>query len=320
MKPKLTIITPSFNQGHFIERTIRSVLDQGYEELEYLIVDGGSTDETVEIIRRYEDRIAWWVSESDEGQTDAINKGLRRATGDIVAYINSDDYYLPGAFEAAIRAFREEPDARWVVGACRFVNADDSVRNVWVPELPRQRRHWWMLNPWGVPQPSSFWRRVVFDELGAFRQDMHYVFDTEHGLRLAYAGILPAILERELAVRVIHDEAKSWDRSPFVEEQKRFVGLFRAQLTPRERALLAIQRVLLWLGFYRATGAASRCSMKCSLFTASAEAVSNGHGFAASMTEATARPRGCRCSASRPEWLPEEPTLSRRSDSAQRGL
>ena len=108
MRPRLTIITPSFNQGGFIERTIRSVLDQGYENLEYLIADGGSTDESVDVIRRYEDRIAWWVSEPDAGQTDAINKALARASGDVVAYINSDDYYLPGAFEAAMRAFEQQ--------------------------------------------------------------------------------------------------------------------------------------------------------------------------------------------------------------------
>jgi glycosyltransferase involved in cell wall biosynthesis len=258
VRPKLTIITPSFNQGRFIERTIRSVLDQGYENLEYLIADGGSTDATVEAIRRYEDRIAWWVSEPDDGQTDAINKGLRRATGDIVAYINSDDYYLPGAFDHVVRAFEEEPTARWVVGACRFVNSDDSLRNVWVPALPRQRRHWWMLNPWGVPQASSFWRRDLFAELGPFREDMHYVFDTEHGLRLAYAGYMPGLIDAELAVRVIHEEAKSWDRRPFVEEQKRFVELFGPTLAPSERALLTVDRALIAAGFYRAANAVSR--------------------------------------------------------------
>lgn len=258
MRPKLSIITPSFNQGRFIERTIRSVLDQGYENLEYLIADGGSTDESVDVIRRYEDRIAWWVSEPDAGQTDAINKALARATGDVVAYINSDDYYLPGAFDAALGAFDEQRSTRWVVGACRFVNADGSVRNVWTPELPKQRRHWWMLNPWGVPQPSTFWRRELFEELGPFREDMHYVFDTEHGLRLVYAGIMPGLIDAELAVRVIHDEAKSWDRRPFVEEQKRFVTLFRPALNRRERAFLLVDRSLIAVGFYRLVSAMSR--------------------------------------------------------------
>jgi glycosyltransferase involved in cell wall biosynthesis len=256
--PKLTVITPSFNQGAFIERTIRSILDQGYENLEYFIVDGGSTDQTVEVIRRYEDRIAWWVSESDDGQTDALNKGLRRATGDIVAYINSDDYYLPGAFDHAVRAFEREPDARWVVGACRFVDADDSLLETWTPVLPTQRRHWWMLNPWGVPQPSSFWRRDLFEELGPFRQDMHYVFDTEHALRCAYAGYMPALIDAEMAVRVIHDEAKSWDRRPFFEEMKRFPDIFEPALTSRERVFLKLDRALLTAGFYGAANAVLR--------------------------------------------------------------
>src|SRR2546426_7066130 len=159
MTPKLTVITPSYNQAAFIERTLRSVLDQGYENLEYIVVDGGSTEGWVDVIRRYEDRLAWWVSEPDAGQTDALNKGLQRATGDIVAYINSDDYYLPGAFDTAVEAF-DRTRARWVVGACRFTGDEDKV---WRPALPPpRRRHWWMLDPWGVPQPSAFWRRDVF--------------------------------------------------------------------------------------------------------------------------------------------------------------
>src|SRR5215212_1922098 len=118
MRPKLTIITPSFNQGRFIEKTIASVLDQGYENLEYIVVDGGSTDETLDVLERYDDRLAWWVSEPDGGQTDALNKGLRRATGDIVAYINSDDHYLPGAFEHAVGAL-ERSGATWAAGSGR---------------------------------------------------------------------------------------------------------------------------------------------------------------------------------------------------------
>jgi glycosyltransferase involved in cell wall biosynthesis len=256
MRPRLTIITPSFNQAAFLERTLRSVLDQGYENLEYLVVDGGSTDGSVDIIRRYEDRLAWWVSEPDKGQTDALNKALRRATGDVIAYINSDDVYLPGAFDRAVAALRAAPDADWVVGACRFEGDAGFTTEVWRPELPRGGRHWWILGPWGVPQPSSFWRRSVFDDLGLFREDLRYVFDTEHGLRLVMAGRLPVMLDDELAVRVLHDEAKSaGDDAGWAAERGRLVELFGPSLTARERRMLAVQRALIRGGFYRLTAA-----------------------------------------------------------------
>jgi glycosyltransferase involved in cell wall biosynthesis len=254
---RLSVITPSFNQAAFLERTIRSVLDQGYEPLEYIVVDGASTDGSVEIIERYADRLAWWVSEPDAGQTDALNKGLRRATGEVIAYINSDDYYLPGAFETALGAL-ERSDALWVAGAARFVDADDRLIEVWKPAAPWGGRHWWLLAPWGVPQAATFWRRECFDRYGLFRDDMDYVFDTEFGLRLALAGHLPERVDRELAVRVVHEAAKSWDRSRFEREQERFVDLFWDRLSPSERRRLVAGRRLERIGVYRVTAAASR--------------------------------------------------------------
>ena len=235
MPPAISIITPSLDQGAFIERTLRSVLDQGYERLEYLVVDGGSTDGSVEIIERYADRLAWWVSEPDQGQTDALNKALAHATGDVVAYVNSDDYLLPGALDAVAAAF-ERTSRRWVSGACRFEHADGTVEGIWRPVPPPGRRFSWLVHTWGVPQPSTFWRRELFDELGPFREDLHYVFDTEFMLRLAYAGELPELLpDVELSVRVLHDEAKSADTTPFEREARRFPALMDPYLTRRER-------------------------------------------------------------------------------------
>ena len=243
MPPKLSIVTPSLNQGAFIERTIRSVLDQGYPNLEYVVVDGGSSDQTVEIIKRYEDQLAWWVSEPDEGQTDAINKGIERTTGEIVAYINSDDYYLPGAFEKAVAALGGT-DRKWVAGASLDLDDDGNpteygVIRPWPPRtwegIPRGR-HWWLLIPWCTPQPSTFWRRELFERFGLFRRDMHFAFDAEFMVRLALAGEEPELLpDEDLAVRVLHRDAKSADMSRWRPEIDRMLAAHSDALTARER-------------------------------------------------------------------------------------
>jgi glycosyltransferase involved in cell wall biosynthesis len=250
---KLTIITPTLNQGQFIERAIRSVLDQGYEPLEYLVVDGGSSDETVEVIRRYEDRIAWWVSEPDAGQTEALNKGLARATGDVVAYLNSDDYYLPGAFETALGAL-ERNGASWVAGAAINVDEHDRPRDtalgpVWVPTLPDHdpyrpsERYGLVAYPWCVPQPASFWRRELFEHYGAFRRDMHYAFDVEFMTRLAIEGEIPLLVpDRKLAACVLHDGAKSIDATCWEPEYELMRRVHRRRLRPAERLRLRLLR------------------------------------------------------------------------------
>src|SRR5438552_6722863 len=114
MSVKISIITPSLNQGDFIEETIVSVLNQGIDDLEYIVIDGGSTDQTLEVIRKYEGSLSYWVSEKDNGQPEAINKGIARATGEIVGYLNSDDLYLPGALRAVESFFEAEPSRNWI--------------------------------------------------------------------------------------------------------------------------------------------------------------------------------------------------------------
>lgn len=256
MAPSLTIITPTLNQGAYIERTIRSVLDQGYEPLEYVILDGGSTDGTLEVIQRYEDRLAWWVSEPDEGQSDAINRGIARTSGDIVAFINSDDYYLPGAFATAIGAL-ESSDAGWVAGAMDMIYDDGRVsRSEAMPpsfyEDAIRGRHWWTLAAWHVPQQSSFWRREMFELHGGFRSDMHYAFDVEFQVRLALQGEIPELIPDVLGVWFMHDEQKSVEARLAQPDLDHMVELHMELLTPSERRRLAAVRALRAAGYFRA--------------------------------------------------------------------
>src|SRR5260221_1713920 len=142
--PRISVVTPSYNQAQYLEMTIRSVLDQGYPNLEYIICDGGSTDGSADVIRRYEKQLYWWVSEKDRGQSNAINKGLAIATGDLHTYINSDDLLEPGSLMAAAKAFRS--GSEWITGWAKFIEADGGE---W-PQLPfphDTRVDWFMFNP-----------------------------------------------------------------------------------------------------------------------------------------------------------------------------
>jgi glycosyltransferase involved in cell wall biosynthesis len=239
--PRLTIVTPSLNQGRYIERTIRSVLDQEYENIEYIVMDGGSTDETVSVLERYSSSIAYWVSEPDAGQSSAINRGIARATGDVVAYINSDDYYLPGAFARVMPLFRQT-EVAWVAGACRYLYDTGELDTIWLPRRPVGPRPRYVHESWYVPQASSFWRRGLFDRIGPLREDLHYVFDTEFGLRAALAGFVPETLDDELAVRFLHDEAKSADAAPFAREYALVSKELLATIPRREHAAYAALR------------------------------------------------------------------------------
>ena len=181
--PRVSIVTPSYNQGQFIEETIRSVLLQGYPNLEYIIVDGGSTDDSVEVIRKYEPWLAYWVSEKDDGQSDAINRGWQRARGTILAWLNSDDTYRPQALERVLRATRSH--AGWVAvsGLCNLTSADGTVYGTKPPSDFDALRM--VRECGGVPgQPAVFVRHLVFHELGGPRTDLHYVNDWEYWIRI----------------------------------------------------------------------------------------------------------------------------------------
>ena len=205
MSLKLSIITPSFNQGRFLEETILSVLNQGYEPLEYILIDGGSTDDTVSIICRYEHRLAYWVSEKDRGQVHAINKGLERATGDVVAFINSDDVYLPGAFSAVMNHFADNPESEWVCGdTLMFGNGHETqlIR----ANVPRSAAHclsW----AYRAPQPGHFWKTELVRS--GFEERWNYDFDHDMYVRLLLAGHKCEYLPLPMAAYRLHDVSKT---------------------------------------------------------------------------------------------------------------
>lgn len=182
---KLSIVTPSFNQTQFIERTIRSVLSQqGDFILEYIIIDGGSTDGSLNIIKRIaaEDERIRWISEPDSGQSNAINKGLRLATGDVVAFLNSDDIYYPGALQAVAQTFIQ-PSVQWAYGQCRIINeTDEEIRHFttrYKNWLLSTYRYWLLLIVNYISQPATFWRRTLLTELGYVNESEHLAMDYE---------------------------------------------------------------------------------------------------------------------------------------------
>lgn len=205
--PKITVITPSYMQGCFLEETIRSVLLQGYPNIEYIIIDGGSSDESVPIIRKYEPWLAWWVSERDQGQAEAINKGLKRATGDIIAYLNSDDWYHPGAFAAIARRSLRYPEEKWWVG---WVDNRRDVAGEGVRKISRfTSMERFMGRAETLYQPAVFWHRDALAMAPCFDPTLHFAFDHEYWVRLLADGFRPVNIEVPVANFRLHSQSKT---------------------------------------------------------------------------------------------------------------
>ncbi len=181
--PLVSIVTASFNQARYLEATINSVLGQEYPRIEYIIVDGGSTDGSVDVIKKYADKLAWWVSEKDKGQTDAINKGFNRATGDILAWLNSDDTYNPGAISQAVKYLLENPEVGLVYADCNFIDEEDRIIgkfNSAQTDLRKLREGYVH-----IPQQTMFFRAKYWKELGPLDPSFYFAMDYDLWTRIA---------------------------------------------------------------------------------------------------------------------------------------
>lgn len=210
--PLVSVVTPSYNQDPFLEQTIRSVLEQDYPHIEYMAVDGGSTDGSVEIIQKYAagrgrgtPSIAWWVSEKDSGQGEAINKGLARAKGEIIAWINSDDYYLPGAISAAVKIFEQNPDLALVYGDMLAVDQNSQTINVL---KYKQYSLEDLLCFQIIGQPAVFMRRAAYEKAGGLDTTFHFMLDHHLWIRIAQQGKILHVPQLWAAARY-HPQAKN---------------------------------------------------------------------------------------------------------------
>lgn len=243
---KVSIVTPSYNQVEFLETTIQSVLGQNYLELEYIIVDGGSTDGSVDIIKIYEDQLSWWVSEPDKGQASAINKGLKKATGDIVAWLNSDDVYAPGAVQEAVEIFRSHPEAVLVYGDAVSIDQDGK------PFHYQEFREYYLEDLVGfhiICQPAVFIRKVTLESAGYLDESYHFLLDHQLWLRVAQYGEIHYVPDVWAFPRY-HPGAKNIARSAdFAKEALHLLGWMKEQ--PRLSKIITENKVNVMARYYR---------------------------------------------------------------------
>jgi glycosyltransferase involved in cell wall biosynthesis len=235
-QPRITIVTPSFNQGRFLEQAIRSVLDQGYPNLEYIVIDGGSTDNSLEIIRKYADRLHYWCSEPDQGQYHAINKGFSHATGDILAWLNSDDMYCPGAFQIAASVFRDFPEVQWL-SSLAPLQWDRHGNRAYEGRIPGFSKAAFLDGVYFgkrgytfgyIQQESTFWTRSLWHVANGLSIGYSLAADFDLWCRFYRLADLYGV-DAELAGFRSHDRNRSSDRVGYREEAVRSLGVLRKE-------------------------------------------------------------------------------------------
>lgn len=226
--PKITVVTPSFNQGEFLEETIHSIIDQGYPNLEYIICDGGSSDNSIDIIKKYGDSITWWCSERDKGQTDAINKGMHRATGDIVGWINSDDVLFPNSLYLIAEFYNNHKKCEFINGMVAQINRDGTIKR-FVHTI--MSKFFMKHGCYNICQQGMFWKRSLFDKLGYLDDTFHAKMDVEWLIRNYEANTVVMSLNKPLGAIRVYNETKTamggyiWERDA-AEIRKKYCGKY----------------------------------------------------------------------------------------------
>ncbi len=254
-RPVFCVVTPSFNQAEFLEQTIISVLSQRGRgsafDLQYAVIDGGSGDGSVEILRKYDDQLTYWCSEKDRGQSHAINKGFDRLEGDVYAYINSDDHYLPDAFLNVLAAVEDNPGADLLHGICEKIDADGGHLCDQLSDIKRFAELIDLWNHWLHPrpnrnfvQPEVFWTRRFHQQVGRFNETLHYTMDFDFWLRGLELGLEVASISAPLAAFRVHANQKTSARDASILELLDRIAPFLTtedhRISPQQR-----QRLLL---------------------------------------------------------------------------
>lgn len=220
LKPTVSIVTPSYNQGEFIEETINSVLSQNYQNIEYIVVDGASTDNTVEILKKYASKIKW-ISEKDNGQADAINKGFRMTKGEIIYWLNSDDVLLPGSVSKIVDEYNNNPDVDIIYGKCHFTDVSNKIVGKYPTEIYNFRRLA-MFN--FICQPSAFFKRKAFFESGCLNEHLKYALDYDLWIRMAKKFNFKYLPEFLSCYR-LHDASKTVDTKQALANNKETLNI-----------------------------------------------------------------------------------------------
>jgi glycosyltransferase involved in cell wall biosynthesis len=234
--PRISVVTPSFNQGAYLGETLASIASQHYPDLELIVMDGGSDDDSVEVIKAFSGTVTYWESQPDSGQSHAINKGFSRATGDIVCWLNSDDVFLPGCLNAVAAAFNTHPEWEWISApSLKFGDGLHEIGGLY--ELPRDRVEWLRFCP--LAQPSTFWRRSLYDRVGGLDESFHFALDYEYWVRFVFEGAKVHFIDRPLSAYRLHDVSKTVSsQEKFRAEEKCLREKYWDRLTHQEQRKL----------------------------------------------------------------------------------